>query len=449
MMLAIMNPPNVQQGVKYLRVAAEMGVIMAMLDLAEVYATDFPNDPFQKDKQKAEYWFRRALGEGNTLFPLAFTRYGIFLKFEGRSEESKNMFHVASQLGHARGRYEYAAHLLEGLASSFTSGTTAASKADASFRSCENAADSDPTNISYNDTTEAIKSLCKASKEGYYVPSYIILAQTIIETAEKAYGTAQRVGLSPLPRALQILALVEQGGYGCTEDVKAQAKEMLDRYNCKHQCSNCGAQGTEDNPLASCAGCGVVAYCSRICQRRNFRDGHKFDCCPLDRLFDFHLIKPTLPWAKEPGWKKGQLIIPPLQASESRSLMQMVEDDTDEVYGEDELDYDEHMLVQLMLRMRNNLERYLNRIVAEQACEASVVVSLQLVKRIDWFGKNDPFATNEFVAAMHVIRKLGNTAAHRTPHDTRPTLLDQQACQEAMKVYRRCKEGYEIEKAKA
>lgn len=140
-----MNPPNVQLGVDYLTTAAEAGVIAAMLDLGNTYNSNYHKNTFKKDKKKAEYWFRRALGMGNTIFPLAFTQYGEFLKWESRLVEGRQMFEVAARFGHARGQYEYALCLLEGLGRD----------------TCEQDRGQVCTN---NKVTQAIEWLCKASK---------------------------------------------------------------------------------------------------------------------------------------------------------------------------------------------------------------------------------------------------------------------------------------------
>lgn len=331
-MLAIMNPPNIQRGVEYLKCSAENGVISAMLDLADTYSTTFYNDPFEKDKEKAEYWFRRALGQGNKIFPLAFTRYGQFLVSEGRYSEARNLFEVAATYGHARGQYELARLVLDDVLG-------------------ESSISGQGKSASHNDDiSKAIEWLCKASEKGFYIPSYILLAKTLIEISEKAYGRATIVGRSPLPRAIQILLFVKDGCYGNSADAEQQANELLERYDCHGECYNCGMNGSGNNPLMACAGCGVVSFCSRVCQRRCFRDGHRYDCCPRNRLFDFHLIKLSLPWVKEVIGQEDRESLPMLVSHEKPTLMEMVEDDTDEIYGEEELEYDEHITVQLMLR---------------------------------------------------------------------------------------------------
>lgn len=406
-MLALMNPTSVSQGVKYLEAAANKSVIAAMLDLADVYVTDFPNDPFPKDKKKAEYWFRRALGHGNSVFPLSFTRYGLFLKWEARFDEAKTMFQVAAEMGHARGQFEFAQLLLQGSATMTMAGE--------------------------EDNIAAVKWLCKASEKGFYIPSYLLLAKTLTEASEKVYGTAKHLGKSPLPRVLQMLELVKDRGYGFSQGVETEATKLLERYDCKSQCLNCGASGSEKLPLVSCAGCGVVMYCSKICQKRSFRDGHKYDCCSRETVFDFQLLKTTLPWIKNTGQDKEQLAMPSLQ-TKGRTLMDMVEDDTDEVNGENDVEYDEHLLAWLILRMRKNLEAFLIQI--KTGPEYNGRASLK--ERIDVFAKSDKDGTHDFVLAMHKIREYGNRAAHASPD-----ALDFKECEAAVESYRRCKEAYD------
>jgi hypothetical protein len=137
--------------------------------------------------------------------------------------------------------------------------------------------------------------------------------------------------------------------------------------------------------------------------------------------------------------------------------MQMVEDDTDEVYGEQELHYDEHLFTQLMLRMHINLETFLERNLKKgesrdgnHALQSSVATedkagdafNLTLTRRIDAFSKYS-CANQDFIKAMHKIRELGNTAAHCS--SDKPG-LSQEECEDAVRDYRRHKEKYEINK---
>lgn len=354
------------------------------------------------------------------------------------------MFEVAATYGHARGQYELARLLLDGIGEDSPLGQ---GKGDVS---------------SQNDDTMnlAVQWLCKASEKGYYVPSYTLLAETLINIAEKTYGSASIVGKSPIPRALQILSLAKDGNHGNSTEAEKRTNELLKRYDCNQECCNCGANGSENNPLMSCAGCGAVSFCSKICQRKCFRDGHRFDCCSHDRLFDFHLIKLSLPWVKD-LILEGRESLPLLISEKRQTLMEMVEDDTDEIYGEEELEYDEHITVQLLLRMRNNLETYLGRKLGEEknkeggapaggysnndaVLDADDLRNLNLFKRINLFAKMDAQANEELSSAMHKIRELGNYATHRSPDDAG---LDQNECEEAVRVYRRLKEEYEIKRS--
>lgn len=434
-MLSLMNPPNVQQGVMHLIMAAESGQISAMLDLADAYCTTWKNDRFQRDKKKAELWFQRAIGRGNKVHPIAITRYGDFLKWESRCQESRSMYHFSAIHGHARGQYEYAVCLLEGTNKDMQ-------QEEEERRECTN-----------DETVEAIQWLCRASENGFHVPSRLYLAKTLIQIFEEEYGTAERLGRSPLPRTLQILSMVKDGIHGTSESVTKEAEQLLKRYGLGERCANCGGSGSENNPLLACGNCGVVFYCSRVCIRRDFRYGHKFDCCSSQTLFDHHSIKLSLPWTGKAN-QVGAARAPSLQGQESRSLMQMVEDDTDEVYGEQELGYDEHLLTQLMLRMRINLETYLQQKLKEvgqpdldkqQAYSTGTDVrNINLKKRIEAFSKC-PGVSEEFVNAMHQIRELGNSAAHHSPNARK---LTQEDCEHAVRLFRQCKETQQINESK-
>ena len=49
-------------------------------------------------------------------------------------------------------------------------------------------------------------------------------------------------------------------------------------------CSCCHAAETSQKKLSACSGCKVALYCSRECQRRDWRAGHKHTCAaPLAR----------------------------------------------------------------------------------------------------------------------------------------------------------------------
>lgn len=453
MLLAFMNPPDVDKGVQYLTMAAENGLIAAMLDLADAYNTDFLNDPFPKNDEKAEYWYRRALGERNSIFPLAFTRYGEFLRWKNRNTEAKQMFSIAAQYGHAKAQYEYAQCLLKGLG-----------KEDEKLMDAQTSTSSNTnttTRVTQDEISEAIEWLCKACQKGFYVPSYILLANTLIDITEKAYGTVHHVGRNPLPRVLQILSHAQAyNGYGSSKKVEETVQDLCERFHSvKEQCENCGVTGSENNPLVPCARCGISHYCSKICLRRAFRDGHKFDCCSQKQIFDFSCIKGTLPWIRDLQ-RKGVHPTPalPVYSEERRTLIQMVEDDTDEIYGEDVLDYDEHILVQLMLRMRMNVETYLNRMMPTEEQTQKIATGssdkattdklyMNLKQRIDAFAiqeaQHDEIA--DFVKAMHTIREYGNQAAHRTPQES---IMDQHECEEAVRKYRLCKEKFSISKCR-
>jgi hypothetical protein len=46
----------------------------------------------------------------------------------------------------------------------------------------------------------------------------------------------------------------------------------------KHICANCGKQGDKECDLKQCARCKVFSYCSKECQVKHWKAGHKADC---------------------------------------------------------------------------------------------------------------------------------------------------------------------------
>jgi len=115
----------------------------------------------------------------------------------------------------------------------------------------------------------------------------------------------------------------------------------------------------------------------------------------------------------------------------------MVEDETDELYGEENQDYDEHILRNLMLRMRQNLETYLGRELKNN--NSSSILQHQInafSKRIHAYP-----GCKDFIESMDVIRMLGNSAAHSSNLDCNQ--LVQAECEKAVFEYRVQKEKFE------
>lgn len=277
MILAAMDPSHAGMAARWLTKSAAKGYIPAMLNLADAYTIDFPMDNTLKpDKAKAEMWFQRALGENDRVSPIAFTRYGLFLDKEGRHSKARQVFEVAAHLGHAKGQHEYAKYLLEGKGRPL---------------------------ISYlyqNDyATQAIKCLCKNSKEGH-APSMVLLAKTLMDFGEKASTTIDEVGCSPLPRALMMLRLAEKNATNDTKAVEEIQSILLSfqKRRQKKQCANCGKkQQSKQNPILDCSQCKAVSYCDQACQTMHYRDGHRRDCVSEDRLFEFDLMRGIFPTA--------------------------------------------------------------------------------------------------------------------------------------------------------
>ena len=76
---------------------------------------------------------------------------------------------------------------------------------------------------------------------------------------------------------------MRRGGKLGDEQAKHRANVTVEHLM-KKACANCGQPSIENGgsaQLKTCAKCKVVFYCSSSCQRENWREGHKKDCCAL------------------------------------------------------------------------------------------------------------------------------------------------------------------------
>eukprot|EP00980_Cylindrotheca_fusiformis_P009212 scaffold2004_cov101-Cylindrotheca_fusiformis.AAC.2 len=426
-----MNPSDPNTAIIYLEKAAKEDYIPAMLVLGDIY------DIRMNDCRTAEEWYQRALGDGKQFSPIAFTRYGLFLRSQGRLEEAMAAFRVAAECDHARGQFEYATMLLE-------KGQNI--RLDWVQKALLILNPREARKRKRDEQVEAVKWLCSASEHRYYFPALTLLAKTLIDVAEEMHnGRADLVGRSPLPRAYQMLKLAHEAsgdfiGHGHPKERIAgqqEIKKQLSRYaSVGQRCSNCGERGTVDDPLLNCECCGILFYCSKICRKKHYRDGHWADCCSTSELFRFDRIERTLRYNVKDGriFQEGALSVKGMSINvgqdgqdfvTKRSLRRMVDDFTDQVMdGEDE-DYDAEHLCRLMLKMRKNLEIYLTKHLQDGGKGI-------LRQRIQTFAKKIT-PTADFVASMDAIRILGNKAAH-TDEGAVPQ-LDKEECREALENF--------------
>lgn len=265
--MAVLNPSSPEIGIEYLLKAANRGYTPAMLNLADVYRN-------QGDLRRAEDWYRSATcrnynntlgqqqGSTTVVHPIALTRYGCFLHEERANfRQAKIQFYVAAELGHTEGQYRYARYLLEGTGRSWM------------------------WHLNPNEQDEkrqAIKYLCQAAEHGH-VEAVVLLAQTLLDQAREQYQSLHVVGFSPLPRVIKMLRLHDTDV--TPQKCRQRIQEILDKQ-CKanKRCAACGEPSRRTKFV--CVQCKAVHYCSKDCQRKDFRDGHKFDCCSDDKLYD-------------------------------------------------------------------------------------------------------------------------------------------------------------------
>ncbi len=116
--------------------------------------------------------------------------------------------------------------------------------------------------------------------------NHLILAKTLLELSEKNYGTRHPpAGYSSIPRVLYLLSKSID-----RDEDNPVAQELIKELKIQNKCANCGreAESMPAKKLKQCAVCEAVSYCSRDCQVKHWKDGHKSDCVkkfrPLEGL---------------------------------------------------------------------------------------------------------------------------------------------------------------------
>ena len=149
--------------------------------------------------------------------------------WEQRFTEAQKMYEIAATYGHARGQHEYALCLLRG------------NDTEGHHRDDNN----DDSGVSNDDTEKAIQFLCKACENGFYAPSYTLLAKTLINITEKTCGTVYAVGKRPLSRVRQILRLAKDCPYGTSQSWEDETLILLEKYGqVNEKCSNSVEKGS-------------------------------------------------------------------------------------------------------------------------------------------------------------------------------------------------------------
>ena len=106
--------------------------------------------------------------------------------------------------------------------------------------------------------------------------NHLILAKTLLELSEKNYGTRYPpAGYSSIPSVLYLLSKAIDRD----EDI-SESQELIKELEIHTKCANCGqaAESMPSKKLKQCAVCEAVSYCSRNCQVKHWKDGHKKDC---------------------------------------------------------------------------------------------------------------------------------------------------------------------------
>ena len=138
--------------------------------------------------------------------------------WEQRFTEAQKMYEIAATYGHARGQHECALCLLRG------------NDTEVHHRDDNN----DDLGVSNNKNEKAIQLLCKACENGFYAPSYTLLAKAVYA-----------VGKRPLSRVRQILRLAKDCPYGTSQSWEDETLTQLEKYGqVNEKCSNCVEKGS-------------------------------------------------------------------------------------------------------------------------------------------------------------------------------------------------------------
>jgi TPR repeat protein len=101
------------------------------------------------------------------------------------------------------------------------------------------------------------------------------LAMLLITGAENIFGSCGYPGYSPVPQAYRWVCRSLRGGY----QHASETSQLFERMFCS-SCAVCQRpQQFSSAKFLRCAKCKAWAYCSKTCQTKHWRDGHKLDCC--------------------------------------------------------------------------------------------------------------------------------------------------------------------------
>jgi MYND finger len=104
-----------------------------------------------------------------------------------------------------------------------------------------------------------------------------LLVTALLSAKTELYGYPHFVGHSALPESLYWCDLLrENKRYG-------NLKEVVVKFLNWDTCACCNAHGSNAK-VRLCKACKTVRYCSRECQKRHWRMGHKVDCQGVDKL---------------------------------------------------------------------------------------------------------------------------------------------------------------------
>lgn len=258
---------NLKKALKYYKKAAELGNAWAQVTIANMYHYgEFRGLPIPKSPEKAMDMVQRAVDHGH---PRAQSMLGYWLSKQyysdmDASEEANRLYTLSAYQGDISGImqqcvfYDKQFDNLEGdkeiteclLLRLYWSG-----------RLCIH---------EYNTQSD------KASHMRRFNDQFQIVLATVWHK-RPSFDLDPFTGYSHIPFLTSIYSMLRQG----THDKKftnAEQEDFLKISVWKHICANCGKQRDKECVLKACARCKVFSYCSKECQVKHWKAGHKADC---------------------------------------------------------------------------------------------------------------------------------------------------------------------------
>jgi hypothetical protein len=116
-----------------------------------------------------------------------------------------------------------------------------------------------------------------------FVSQFGIMMRELWHSKRPCFELDPLTGYSHIPLLTSIHSKVKKGCHDeeldiCVQDEFSKLSVQLNMWK-QHMCANCGKQGGGNEcVLKTCARCKAFSYCSKECQVKHWKAGHKVDC---------------------------------------------------------------------------------------------------------------------------------------------------------------------------